>query len=82
MPTGTVKWFNTMKRFGFIEPEEGDKDIFVHMTAVEAAGLSGLFEGQDNRNAGAFFEGQKVQFELSAGEDGRSSAVDLVILDT
>jgi CspA family cold shock protein len=70
MPTGTVKWFNTMKRFGFIEPEEGDKDIFVHMTAVEAAGLSALFEGQ------------KVQFELSAGEDGRSSAVDLVILDT
>ena len=46
MPTGTVKWFQTMKRFGFIEPEEGDKDIFVHMTAVEAAGLSGLFEGQ------------------------------------
>ena len=70
MPTGTVKWFNLTKRFGFIEPEEGDKDIFVHMTAVEAAGLSVLFEGQ------------KVQFELSAGEDGRSSAVDLVILDT
>ena len=70
MPTGTVKWFQTMKRFGFIEPEEGDKDIFVHMTAVEAAGLSALFEGQ------------KVQFELSAGEDGRSSAVDLVFLDT
>ena len=70
MPTGTVKWFNTMKRFGFIKPEESDKDIFVHMTAVEAVGLSGLFEGQ------------KVQFELSAGEDGRSSAVDLVILDT
>ena len=70
MPTGTVKWFNTMKRFGFIEPEEGDKDIFVHMTAVEAAGLSGLSEGQ------------KVRFELSTGEDGRSSAVDIVILDT
>ena len=45
MPTGTVKWFNPTKRFGFIEPEEGDKDIFVHMTAVEAAGLSSLFEG-------------------------------------
>ena len=70
MPTGTVKWFNPIKQFGFIEPEEGDKDIFVHMTAVEAVGLSGLFEGQ------------KVQFELSFGEDGRSSAVDLVILDT
>ena len=70
MPTGTVKWFNTKKQFGFIEPEEGDKDIFVHMIAVEAASLSGLFEGQ------------KVQFKLSAGEDGRSSVVDLVILDT
>ena len=70
MPTGTVKWFNTMKRFGFIEPEEGDKDIFFHMIAVEAASLSGLFKGQ------------KVQFKLSSGEDGRSSVVDLVILDT
>ena len=70
MPTGTVKWFNPMKQFGFIEPEEGDKDIFVHMIAVEAASLSGLFEGQ------------KVPFKLSAGEDGRSSVVDLVILDT
>ena len=46
MPTGTVKWFQTMKRFGFIEPEEGDKDIFVHMTAVEAAGLSGLLKAR------------------------------------
>ena len=70
MPTGTVKWFNTMKRFGFIEPEEGDTDIFVHVTAVEAAGLSTLQEGQ------------KIQYELATGEDGRSSAVDLVILDT
>ena len=70
MPTGTVKYFNLTKRFRFIEPEEGDKDIFFHMIAVEAASLSGLFKGQ------------KVQFELSAGEDGRSSAVDLVILDT
>jgi CspA family cold shock protein len=70
MPTGTVKWFNPIKRFGFIGPEEGDKDIFVHMIAVEAASLSGLFEGQ------------KVQFKLSAGEDGMSSVVDLVILDT
>ena len=69
MPTGTVKYFNLTKRFRFIEPEEGDKDLFVHMTAVEAAGLSGLFKGQ------------KVQFELSAREDGRTSAVDLVILD-
>ena len=70
MPTGTVKWYNPTKRFGFIEPEEGDKDIFVHVTAVESAGLSGLFEGQ------------KVQYVLSTGEDGRSSAIDLVLLDS
>jgi len=70
MPTGTVKWYNPTKRYGFIEPEEGDKDIFVHVTAVEAAGLSGLFEGQ------------KVRFELSTGEDGRASAVDLQILES
>lgn len=69
MPTGTVKWFNPTKRFGFIEPEQGDKDVFVHITAVEAAGLTGLFEGQ------------KVTYELSAGEDGRTSAVDLKIVE-
>ena len=69
MPTGTVKWYNPTKRFGFIEPEEGDKDIFVHITAVEAAGLSTLHEGQ------------KVEFELSTGEDGRSSATDIVIIE-
>ncbi|HEX9702068.1 MAG TPA: cold-shock protein [Rhodospirillales bacterium] len=70
MPTGTVKWFNPTKRFGFIEPEQGDKDVFVHVTAVEAAGLTGLFEGQ------------KVKYELSAGEDGRTSAVDLEIIES
>lgn len=69
MPTGTVKWFNPTKRFGFIEPEQGDKDVFVHITAVEAAGLTGLFEGQ------------KVTYELSAGEDGRTSAIDLKIVE-
>ena len=69
MPTGTVKWFNPTKRFGFIEPEQGDKDVFVHITAVEAAGLTGLFEGQ------------KVKYELSAGEDGRTSAIDLKIVE-
>jgi CspA family cold shock protein len=69
MPTGTVKWFNPTKRFGFIEPEQGDKDVFVHITAVEAAGLTGLVEGQ------------KVKYELSAGEDGRTSAVDLKIIE-
>ena len=69
MPTGTVKWYNPTKRFGFIEPEEGDKDIFVHVTAVEAAGLSTLHEGQ------------KVQFELSTGEDGRFSATEIVLVE-
>jgi cold shock protein len=69
MPTGTVKWFNPTKRFGFIEPEQGDKDIFVHITAVEAAGMTGLFEGQ------------KVKYELSTGEDGRTSAIDLELIE-
>ncbi len=69
MPTGTVKWYNPTKRFGFIEPEEGDTDIFVHVTAVEAAGLATLQEGQ------------KIQYELATGEDGRSSATDLVIAE-
>ena len=52
MATGTVKWFNGQKGFGFIEPSDGSKDVFVHISAVERAGLSGLAEGQ------------KVQFEL------------------
>ncbi len=46
MPTGTVKWFNAQKGFGFIQPEGGGKDVFVHITAVQAAGLQGLDEGQ------------------------------------
>lgn len=46
MPTGTVKWFNPEKGFGFIEPQGGGKDVFVHITAVQAAGLTGLNEGQ------------------------------------
>jgi CspA family cold shock protein len=46
MPTGTVKWFNAQKGFGFIQPEGGGKDVFVHITAVQAAGLNGLDEGQ------------------------------------
>ena len=56
MPSGTVKWFNTMKRFGFIERGDGEKDVFVHMTAVEEAGLSSLVEGQ------------KVDFELATDD--------------
>ena len=69
MTTGTVKWFNPAKGFGFIEPEDGGKDAFVHISAVEHAGLDTLREGQ------------KVEFELVSGEDGRSSAENLVVLD-
>ena len=65
MPSGTVKWFNTKKGFGFIEPEDGGKDVFVHISAVEASGLAGL---EDN---------QKVTYELQEGRDGRQMAGDL-----
>lgn len=68
MATGTVKWFNSEKGYGFIAPDEGGKDVFVHITAVRAAGLEGL---KDN---------QKVSYELQAGRDGRSSAGDLTLL--
>lgn len=69
MATGTVKWFNPTKGFGFIEPSDGAKDVFVHISAVERAGLQGLREGQ------------KVEFELVAGRDGRAAAENLVALD-
>jgi len=68
MPTGTVKWFNATKGYGFIAPDGGGKDVFVHISAVERAGLTGL---NDN---------QKVGFELQSGRDGRSSATDLKLL--
>jgi CspA family cold shock protein len=68
MATGTVKWFNSEKGFGFIAPDEGGKDVFVHITAVRAAGLEGL---KDN---------QKVSFEMQPGRDGRSSAGNLQLL--
>lgn len=67
MATGTVKWFNTTKGFGFIQPDNGGKDIFVHISAVEAAGLRSLNEGQ------------QVTFELARGRDGRESAANLQV---
>lgn len=65
MPTGTVKWFNTTKGYGFIAPDEGGKDVFVHISAVERSGLTGL---SDN---------QKVEFQMQEGRDGRQMASDL-----
>ncbi len=67
MANGTVKWFNTSKGFGFIEPESGGKDIFVHISAVERAGLTGLADAQ------------KVTFDVEAGRDGRESAANLAL---
>jgi len=69
MPTGTVKFFNTTKGFGFIEPEDGSKDAFVHISAVERAGMSTLNEGQ------------KVNYELQPGRDGKFSAENLSAAD-
>ena len=69
MPTGTVKWFNPAKGYGFIQPEDGSKDAFVHISAVERAGLPGLREGQ------------KVSYELQTGQNGKSSAENLSIVD-
>ncbi len=68
MATGTVKWFNSSKGYGFIAPDDGGKDVFVHISAVERAGLTGL---NDN---------QKIQYELQSGRDGRASASDLKLL--
>ena len=68
MPNGTVKWFNTNKGYGFIAPENGDKDVFVHISAVEKSGLTGL---SDN---------QKISFELEEGRDGRTMASDIKVI--
>lgn len=67
MATGTVKWFNTSKGFGFIEPESGGRDVFVHISAVERAGLTGLADAQ------------KVTYDVEAGRDGRESATNLAL---
>ena len=67
MANGTVKWFNPTKGFGFIQPEDGSKDIFVHATALERAGISTLDDGQ------------AVSFDVQSGRDGRLSAENLSI---
>ncbi|TFL16930.1 cold-shock protein [Jannaschia formosa] len=68
MATGTVKWFNTTKGFGFIAPDSGGKDVFVHISAVERAGMTGLADNQ------------KVSFDLEKGRDGRESAINIAAL--
>jgi CspA family cold shock protein len=67
MANGTVKWFNTTKGFGFIQPETGGKDVFVHISAVERAGMTGLADDQ------------KVTYDLETGRDGRESAGNLAL---
>ncbi len=69
MPTGTVKWFNVSKGFGFIVPDEGSKDVFVHISALERAGLSALLEGQ------------RVEYEMGRDQKGRMSAATVALLD-
>ncbi|MFZ2100177.1 MAG: cold-shock protein [Oricola sp.] len=68
MNTGTVKFYNGQKGFGFIQPEDGSKDVFVHISALDRAGMGGLVEGQ------------KVGYELETGRDGRTSAANLKAL--
>lgn len=66
MATGTVKWFNTTKGYGFIQPDDGKRDVFVHISAVERSGLTGLADGQ------------KVSYDLERDRQGRESATNLV----
>ncbi|QLH37796.1 MAG: cold-shock protein [Defluviicoccus sp.] len=67
MSMGTVKWFNSTKGYGFIQPEDGSKDVFVHISALERSGLNHLGEGQ------------QVEYDLERGQQGKSSAVNLRI---
>jgi CspA family cold shock protein len=69
MANGTVKWFNATKGFGFIQPEKGSKDVFVHISALERAGLTPLDAGQ------------KVTFDIESGRDGRESAANLALVN-
>ena len=69
MTEGTVKWFNPQKGFGFINPDDGGKDAFVHISAVERAGLTGLNEGQ------------RVSYDLVSGRNGKSAAENLKLID-
>lgn len=69
MATGIVKWFNPGKGFGFVAPEDGGKDVFIHASALERAGINGLAEGQ------------KIEYQLGAGRDGRTSAENVRLAD-
>jgi len=69
MSLGTVKWFNASKGYGFIEPTDGGKDVFIHISALEKAGIAALSEGQ------------KIQFDVIAGQNGKSSAENVKLAD-
>ena len=69
MSTGTVKWFNPQKGYGFIQPEDGGRDVFVHISAVEAAGLYTLAEGQ------------RIKFEIGQDRPGKTSAKNLSLVE-
>ena len=68
MATGTVKWFNSTKGYGFIQPDAGGKDVFLHVSALERAGLN------------AIADGQKVNYEIESGRDGRTSAASITLV--
>ncbi len=69
MSVGTVKWFNPSKGYGFVEPSDGSKDVFIHISALERAGISSLSEGQ------------KIEYELVPGNNGKTSADSVKLVD-